>query len=97
MLRLSGTSRTEPATLGLRHGVATQGVFAHQSRLFELLLDGRERCRRRRVSSLLGNFAGEGYDYDPEKRAALDFWGKRLEQIVTGKRGGKVLAFAAHA
>jgi hypothetical protein len=35
------------------------------------------------------------HSYDPEKRAALDFWGKRLEQIVTGKRGGRVLAFAA--
>ena len=37
------------------------------------------------------------HSYDPEKRAALDFWGKRLEQIVTGKRGAKVLAFAARA
>ena len=35
------------------------------------------------------------HSYDPEKRAALDFWGKRLEQIVTGKRGARVLAFAA--
>ena len=35
------------------------------------------------------------HSYDPEKRAALDFWGKRLEQIVSGRRGGKVLAFAA--
>ncbi len=30
--------------------------------------------------------------YDLEKRAALDFWGKRLDQIVSGKRS-KVLAF----
>lgn len=37
------------------------------------------------------------HSYDPEKRAALDFWGKRLEQIVGGKRGAKVLAFAARA
>ena len=37
------------------------------------------------------------HSYDPEKRAALDFWGKRLEQIVSGKRGAKVLAFAARA
>ena len=37
------------------------------------------------------------HSYDPEKRAALDFWGKRLEQIVSGRRGGKVLAFAARA
>lgn len=35
------------------------------------------------------------HSYDPEKRAALDFWGKRLEQIVSGKRGGRLLAFAA--
>lgn len=35
------------------------------------------------------------HSYDPEKRAAVDFWGKRLEQIVTGKRGARVLAFAA--
>ena len=62
MLRLSGTSLTEPATLGLRHGVAAQCVFAHQSGVFELLLDGRERCRRRRVSCLLGNFTGEAHD-----------------------------------
>jgi integrase len=33
--------------------------------------------------------------YDPEKRAALDHWGSRLEQIVKGERAGKVLAFAA--
>jgi hypothetical protein len=51
MLRLSGTSLTEPATLGLRHGVAAQCVFARQPRLFELLFDGRERCRRRRTGS----------------------------------------------
>ena len=31
---------------------------------------------------------------DLEKRAALDFWGKRVEQIVSGKRR-KVLAFVA--
>lgn len=34
------------------------------------------------------------HSYELEKRAALDFWGKRLEQIVSGKRS-KVLAFAA--
>jgi hypothetical protein len=42
---------------------------------------------------------GIGYDrhgYDLEKRAALDFWGKRLDQIVSGKRS-KVLAFVARA
>ncbi len=35
------------------------------------------------------------HSYDLEKRAALYFWGKRLEQIVSGKRTGSVLAFAA--
>ncbi len=35
------------------------------------------------------------HSYDLEKRAALDFWGKRLEQIASGKRSGSVLAFAA--
>jgi integrase len=34
------------------------------------------------------------HGYDLEKRAALDFWGKRLDQIVSGKRS-KVLAFVA--
>jgi integrase len=36
------------------------------------------------------------HGYDLEKRAALDFWGKRLDQIVSGKRS-KVLAFVARA
>ncbi len=35
------------------------------------------------------------HGYDLEKRAALDFWSKRLDQIVRGKRTGSVLAFAA--
>lgn len=34
------------------------------------------------------------HGYDQEKRAAVDFWGKRLDQIVSGKRS-KVLAFVA--
>jgi integrase len=34
------------------------------------------------------------HGYDLEKRAALDFWGKRVDQIVSGKRS-KVLAFVA--
>ena len=34
------------------------------------------------------------HSYDAEKRAALDFWGNRLEQIVSVDRGAKVLAFA---
>ena len=34
------------------------------------------------------------HSYDAEKRAALDFWGNRLEQIVSAEQGGKVLAFA---
>jgi hypothetical protein len=36
------------------------------------------------------------HGYDLGKRAALDFWGKRLDQIVSGKRS-KVLAFVARA
>jgi integrase len=36
------------------------------------------------------------HGYDLEKRAALDFWGKRLDQIVSGKRS-RVLAFVARA
>ncbi len=36
------------------------------------------------------------HSYDLEKRAALDFWGKRLDQIISGKRS-KVLAFVARA
>ncbi len=35
------------------------------------------------------------HSYDAEKRAALDYWGNRLEQIVSVDRGAKVLAFAA--
>jgi hypothetical protein len=36
------------------------------------------------------------HSYDGEKRAALDFWGQRLDQIVSGTRG-QVLAFVARA
>lgn len=35
------------------------------------------------------------HSYDPEKRAALDYWGNRLEQIVTADEPAKILAFAA--
>jgi integrase len=35
------------------------------------------------------------HSYDPEKRAALDYWGNRLEEILVGKQPSKVLAFAA--
>ena len=35
------------------------------------------------------------HSYDQEKRAALDFWGRRLDAIISGKRRSKVLAFAA--
>ena len=35
------------------------------------------------------------HSYDPEKRAALDYWGNRLEQIVSPSQPAKVLAFAA--
>ena len=34
------------------------------------------------------------HSYDPEKRRALDYWGNRLEQIVSAERGANVLAFA---
>lgn len=34
------------------------------------------------------------HSYDPEKRAALDFWGKRVDQIISGKRS-RVLLFVA--
>jgi integrase len=33
------------------------------------------------------------HSYDPEKRSALDFWGRRLEAIIANKRGAKVLTF----
>jgi len=36
------------------------------------------------------------HSYDLEKRAALDFWGKRLEAIVANKRpAAKLLRFSA--
>ena len=35
------------------------------------------------------------HSYDPEKRAALDDWGSRLEQIVSDEGGARVLVFAA--
>lgn len=33
------------------------------------------------------------HGYDAEKRAALDFWGKRVEAIIANKRDAKVLTF----
>jgi integrase len=33
------------------------------------------------------------HSYDAEKRAALDFWGKRVEVIIANKRHVQVLAF----
>ena len=33
------------------------------------------------------------HSYDQEKRAALDFWGKRVEAIIANKRDAKVLTF----
>ena len=36
------------------------------------------------------------HSYDLEKRAALDFWGKRVEAIIANKRTtGKLLRFSA--
>lgn len=37
------------------------------------------------------------HSYDPEKRAALDFWGRQVDAIISGKKRSKVLAFAARA
>ena len=37
------------------------------------------------------------HSYDAEKRAALDFWGRRLDAIVTGRKSAKVLRFEAMA
>jgi integrase len=33
------------------------------------------------------------HSYDAEKRAALDFWGKRVEAIIANKRDARVLTF----
>ena len=33
------------------------------------------------------------HSYDPEKRSALDFWGKRIEAIIANKPGARLLAF----
>ena len=35
------------------------------------------------------------HSYDPEKRAALDYWGNRLEQILSAEASAKVLNFAS--
>ena len=36
------------------------------------------------------------HSYDLEKRAALDFWGKRLDAIILNRRAkGKLLRFSA--
>lgn len=35
------------------------------------------------------------HSYDPEKRSALDFWGRRLEAMLANKRDAKVLTFEA--
>jgi hypothetical protein len=36
------------------------------------------------------------HSYDQEKRAALDYWGGRLEAIVSGRRrGAKLIPFSA--
>ena len=34
------------------------------------------------------------HGYDPEKRAALDWWALKLQAILENKDEGKVLAFA---
>lgn len=48
------------------------------------------------VSKILNHVETAVYDrhgYDLEKRAALDFWGKRVEAIIANKRDAKVLTF----
>ena len=35
------------------------------------------------------------HSYDREKRWALDFWGRRLDGIVKGRKGARVLRFEA--
>jgi hypothetical protein len=37
------------------------------------------------------------HSYGLEKRAALDFWGGRLEAIINKKKGAKILRFGAMA
>jgi integrase len=37
------------------------------------------------------------HSYDPEKRAALDWWGTKLQAILENKDGAKVLPFAKGA
>jgi hypothetical protein len=60
--------------------------------------DGWSGCARLVVSKILNHVETgvtaiyDRHSYDLEKRAALDFWGKRLDQIISGKRS-RVLAF----
>jgi integrase len=62
---------------------------------------GRRRVPRLVVQKILNHVESgltavyDRHSYDPEKRAALDYWGARLEQIVTAERGANVVAFAA--
>jgi hypothetical protein len=37
--------------------------------------------------------AYDRHSYDQDERAALDFWGKRVEAIIANKRDAKVLSF----
>ena len=37
------------------------------------------------------------YSYDPEKRAALDAWAKRLDAILAGRDSVSVLTFSRRA
>ncbi len=65
MLRESGASLSEPATLGLRHRFAAQRVLADESRAFELLLNGGELGCRLGLNLSRGDLPGQGDD-EPE-------------------------------
>jgi hypothetical protein len=58
-------------------------------------------CPRLVVSKILNHVESgvtsvyDRHSYDPEKRAALDYWGNRLEQIVRAAEPARVVAFAA--
>jgi hypothetical protein len=80
---------------GIRRSVPRARLATHRGQL------NSRRWRAAACGSKILNHVETGvtavYDrhgYDLEKRDALDLWGKRLDQIVSGKRS-KVLAFVA--
>ena len=80
----------------LRRGVQGSRLAAHRGQS-----DDRRRCAAaRRVEDLESPRDGrycryDRHSYDPEKRSALDFWGRRLEAILANKRDARVLTFEA--